>query len=55
VVRKEFSPEKNWEADDYKWVEFGDWPTPLHFGMKELLRNVGHKIEKYVDKIKSAK
>jgi 8-oxo-dGTP pyrophosphatase MutT (NUDIX family) len=36
VVEDEFTPDLGWEADDSCWVDFGDWPSPLHFGMKAL-------------------
>jgi len=43
LVDREFeprpSPEHSWETQGYDWVEFGDWPTPLHPGVSELLRN----------------
>ncbi len=29
----------NWETEDAKWFEFGDWPGPLHFGLKNLLKD----------------
>ena len=37
VVPEEFEPRLNWENDDTAWVEFGQWPTPLHFGMNGIL------------------
>lgn len=41
LVEEEFtplpSPEHAWESDGYQWVEFGDWPSPLHFGLIALL------------------
>jgi len=39
VVPKEFEPELNWETEEAKWVDFGKWPTPLHFGLEEVLKN----------------
>lgn len=36
VIQNEFVPDLGWEAIDYKWCEYGDWPEPLHFGMKAL-------------------
>ncbi len=36
VVDEEFEPDLGWEAEDHEWVEFGEWPQPLHFGMKAL-------------------
>jgi 8-oxo-dGTP pyrophosphatase MutT (NUDIX family) len=37
IVDQEFTPELNWETQGYEWVDFGDWPEPLHFGMQQLL------------------
>lgn len=36
IIEDEFVPQLGWEADDYRWCEFGDWPTPLHFGLQGL-------------------
>jgi len=37
VVEKEFIPVLNDEHDGYAWVEFGNWPKPLHQGLKNTL------------------
>lgn len=37
IVDHEFFPTLNWETDDSRWIEFGDWPSPMHFGLKSLL------------------
>lgn len=37
IVNNEFTPHLDWENRGFKWVEFGDWPKPLHHGMKDLL------------------
>ena len=37
VVDKEFRPRLNWETDRANWFDYGDWPQPLHFGLKGLL------------------
>jgi len=37
IVEHEFKPVLNWETQDYRWVEWGDWPEPLHNGLKLLL------------------
>lgn len=39
VVEEEFEPQvhNNWEVDGYEWCKFGQWPSPLHRGMKETL------------------
>lgn len=39
LVDDEFVPVLGWEADDYKWVEFGHWPQPLHFGLQALFND----------------
>lgn len=41
VVNHEFSPTLNWETQKYVWCKFGDWPTPLHFGLKFVLMDPG--------------
>jgi 8-oxo-dGTP pyrophosphatase MutT (NUDIX family) len=37
VVVEEFKPVLNWENQGFVWVEFGQWPQPLHFGLKATL------------------
>lgn len=37
LVDSEFTPKLDWESQGYAWVEYGDWPTPLHPGLKLLL------------------
>lgn len=44
VVPSEFTPRLNWETQGYKWVEYGDWPSPLHFGLVSLLANSEEEI-----------
>jgi ADP-ribose pyrophosphatase YjhB (NUDIX family) len=44
VVEKEFTPLLNWEAQDYRWFEFGEWPSPLHFGVQSILGDK-HSVE----------
>jgi ADP-ribose pyrophosphatase YjhB (NUDIX family) len=39
VIDEEFEPELNWESKGFCWVEYGDWPTPLHPGLKPTLSN----------------
>jgi 8-oxo-dGTP pyrophosphatase MutT (NUDIX family) len=39
MVETEFQPTLNWESDDAQWFEIGDWPDPLHFGLKAVLEN----------------
>lgn len=45
VVPEEFVPSVNWETQGHRWVRFGEWPTPIHFGLEELIKNSGSKIE----------
>ncbi len=43
VVEKEFSPSplpgSEWETKGHKWVKFGEWPSPMHFGLKALVED----------------
>lgn len=41
IVEEEFSPVLNWETDRHMWVDYGEWPDPLHFGLVEMLRYAG--------------
>lgn len=52
LVPHEFKPKLNWENESSRWVEFGEWPKPLHFGLKALIQNAGEKIHKVVILIK---
>lgn len=36
IVEDEFIPDLGWEATEYKWVTYGQWPRPLHFGLQSL-------------------
>jgi 8-oxo-dGTP pyrophosphatase MutT (NUDIX family) len=49
VIEDEFVPNLNWETSDYKWVEYGNWPTPLHFGVTAILND--SKSVKFMKKI----
>lgn len=55
VVPFEFTPQLNWENDSSSWVDFGDWPAPLHFGLIELIKHAGGKIQKVIDLLKKKK
>lgn len=37
IVPDEFVPRLNWEHDRAEWFDVGDWPEPMHFGLKALL------------------
>jgi 8-oxo-dGTP pyrophosphatase MutT (NUDIX family) len=39
VVETEFTPQLNWESQGFTWVEYGDWPQPLHPGLAALLND----------------
>lgn len=39
VINEEFIPVLNEEHNGYAWVEFGNWPKPLHHGLKNTLQN----------------
>ena len=46
VVEKEFIPALNTEHDGYAWVSFGNWPKPLHQGLRKTFQNktnISHK------------
>jgi len=43
VTENEFKPKLTWETQDYKWVEYGTWPSPIHFGLKSLLGDPASK------------
>lgn len=37
VVPDEFVPEMGWESTDYTWCDLLSLPSPLHFGIEQLL------------------
>lgn len=39
VVDREFVPELDWESQGYVWCNYGEWPSPLHFGLVSLLND----------------
>ncbi len=39
LVAQEFEPALNWETQGYDWCNYGDWPSPLHFGFADLLKD----------------
>lgn len=51
IVDEEFVPKLNWETQDYEWVDFGDWPQPLHFGLQSLLTKDSQKIKEIINSI----
>ena len=45
VVEKEFIPNLNTEHDGYAWVSFGNWPKPLHQGLRKTFQNKTNQIK----------
>jgi len=39
TVEHEFEPTLNWETQAFGWFAYGDWPDPLHFGLKTLFND----------------
>ena len=39
VVNDEFIPNLNGEHNGYCWINFGNWPKPLHQGLRNTLNN----------------
>lgn len=37
IIPDEFQPRLDWENQGFEWVNYGEWPTPLHPGMQMLL------------------
>jgi hypothetical protein len=35
----------NEEHDGYAWVQFGNWPKPLHQGLRNTLQNRTNQIK----------
>lgn len=50
LVEEEFKPKLDWETAEYDWFEYGNWPQPLHNGLKLLLndRNSVQVIQQYI-------
>lgn len=48
IVPEQFDPVLNWENQDFLWVPFGRWPTPIHPGLRQTLAkpDVTHKLQK---------
>jgi len=39
AIDEEITPRPEAEHQGFRWCEFGDWPRPLHPGLKALLRD----------------
>jgi 8-oxo-dGTP pyrophosphatase MutT (NUDIX family) len=46
VVEKEFVPNLNWESSDYMWCDVNTLPSPIHWGVTQLInfREAGIKL-----------
>lgn len=47
VIEKEFIPTLNSEHNGYCWTSFGNWPKPLHHGLKNTLQNKNNLSKLY--------
>lgn len=55
IVDEEFRPVESWETQGHAWVDWGNWPEPLHFGLVSLF-NDPHSakiIKSYAEKFAS--
>ena len=41
TVDKQFEPMLNWENDGYLWCDLDDLPSPLHWGLQQMLAHDG--------------
>jgi hypothetical protein len=54
-IPTEFKPRLNWESSDSVWADPGEWPSPLHFGVKALLPQLNAYVEQQgVEHLESA-
>lgn len=44
TVPEEFYPALSWESKGYRWVDYGNWPRPLHFGLAALLKHADKSL-----------
>jgi ADP-ribose pyrophosphatase YjhB (NUDIX family) len=54
IVDTEFKPKLQWETENYKWVEYGNWPKPLHFGLEYLISKSGDTIVKTIEELEKS-
>jgi ADP-ribose pyrophosphatase YjhB (NUDIX family) len=51
IVENEFEPNIDRKIiDHYQWVEYGEFPEPLHPAVKTLFERAGHKIKDIIEK-----
>jgi len=39
TVDHEFEPTLNWETSEFVWTDVGKWPSPLHFGLSDIIND----------------
>lgn len=51
TVDSEFVPSLNSESAGYAWVDFGQWPKPLHHGLKQTMqrKTTGERLKLIID------
>ena len=49
LVPEEFQPQLNWESSGFAWFEPDQWPSPLHPGVAQLIRDAASRrtIDRY--------
>lgn len=57
VIEHEFRPRLDWESQDAQWFKFGEWPSPLHPGLKSLLADPAsiNILKKYSQQFSNSK
>lgn len=48
-VPTEFTPELDWETEDFAWIDqsFTAWPTPLHYGLKAAESAIQNRLRSF--------
>jgi 8-oxo-dGTP pyrophosphatase MutT (NUDIX family) len=56
IVPDEFAPHLGWEHQGSKWCAFGEWPSPMHFGLTAILNDPAsvHTMQQAVEQTKQA-
>jgi 8-oxo-dGTP pyrophosphatase MutT (NUDIX family) len=53
IVDEEFTPNINWETQNYVWTTIDELPHPLHFGLAWLLSKDTNKIKSLIHQYSS--
>lgn len=40
IIPHEFAPDLDWESSGFVWVDYGEWPQPLHPGLAHTLGRI---------------